>query len=74
MSIDELLKTSLCDYEQRLMKMNKYEELDIVKDIVFDFIKIIDKPSLILIGKKRIWEERTTTILIKYPMRKKSRK
>ncbi|RGB33436.1 hypothetical protein C1646_761737 [Rhizophagus diaphanus] len=55
LELDELLKQSLCEYGQRLMEINKHEELEIMKNVVFNFIEIMDKPYLILIGKKRIW-------------------
>ncbi|PKK64621.1 hypothetical protein RhiirC2_787254 [Rhizophagus irregularis] len=63
--IDSLIKKSICEYEQKLSEGKKNDELKIMKEIGFDFIDITDQPSLILIGKKRIWELLRTITLIK---------
>ncbi|CAB4427955.1 unnamed protein product [Rhizophagus irregularis] len=49
--IDSLIKKSICEYEQKLSEGKKNDELKTMKEIVFDFIDILDQPSLILIGK-----------------------
>ncbi|PKY56530.1 hypothetical protein RhiirA4_549274 [Rhizophagus irregularis] len=54
--IEDLIKRSICEYEQKLLEENRNEEVNILKEIMFDFIRILEQPSLILIGKKREWE------------------
>lgn len=49
--IDSLIKKSICEYKQKLSDEKKNDELNILNKIVFEFIKILDQPSLILIGK-----------------------
>ncbi|POG78765.1 hypothetical protein GLOIN_2v1870331 [Rhizophagus irregularis DAOM 181602=DAOM 197198] len=53
---EDLIKRSICEYEQKLLEENRNEEVNILKEIMFDFIRILEQPSLVLIGKKREWE------------------
>ncbi|PKC56103.1 hypothetical protein RhiirA1_474505 [Rhizophagus irregularis] len=54
--VNVLIKNSVYDYELKLLEEKKNEEAEIVRDINFEFIRILKQPSKILLGKNREWE------------------
>jgi hypothetical protein len=54
-SIDEIVQESIYRFEQNLKKCNQNEEVDILRNYNFDFIRILESPSIILRGKNKKW-------------------
>ncbi|PKY49186.1 hypothetical protein RhiirA4_465051 [Rhizophagus irregularis] len=50
-----LIKNSIYEYEMKLIEEKK-REAEIVRDINFEFIRILEQPSLVILGKNREWE------------------
>ncbi|PKK61971.1 hypothetical protein RhiirC2_194993 [Rhizophagus irregularis] len=55
-SIDEILQESIYKYETQLEERKLYDEIKILRKFNFDFIRIVEQPSVVLRGKSRIWE------------------
>lgn len=55
-TIKEIAEESMHKYEMLLEEKDKTEEIKILRNFNVDFIKILLQPSLILLGKNRIWE------------------
>ncbi|CAB4430220.1 unnamed protein product [Rhizophagus irregularis] len=54
--IKEIAEESIHKYEKLLEEKGKTEEIKILRNFNFDFITILLQPSMILLGKNRIWE------------------
>ncbi|PKY53813.1 hypothetical protein RhiirA4_472233 [Rhizophagus irregularis] len=54
-TMKELIE-SINEYELELLKGKILEEIKILRFINMDFIQVLYQPSLVLIGKSRIWE------------------
>lgn len=54
--VSAMIKNAVYEYELKLIEEKKKEEAEIVRDINFEFIRILEQPSVVLIGKNREWE------------------
>ncbi|PKY51335.1 hypothetical protein RhiirA4_468305 [Rhizophagus irregularis] len=54
--IEEIAQESIYRYEKWLEENDRNDEVKILRKFNFDFIRIIEQPSIILLGKNRIWE------------------
>ncbi|CAB4440352.1 unnamed protein product [Rhizophagus irregularis] len=54
--VSAMIKNAVYEYELKLIEEKKKEEAEIVRDINFEFIRILEKTSVVLIGKNREWE------------------
>ncbi|PKK71961.1 hypothetical protein RhiirC2_777767 [Rhizophagus irregularis] len=52
--VEEIIRKSICEF--KIKKEGNGEEVKILREIVFDFIRVMDQQSQVLIGKKRVWE------------------
>jgi hypothetical protein len=55
-SIDEIVQESPYKFETTLKKQDKNQEIKILRDILCQFLTILESPSVILRGKSRKWE------------------
>ncbi|POG80787.1 uncharacterized protein OCT59_013976 [Rhizophagus irregularis] len=55
-SIDEIIQESPYKLEILLKKQDKYKDIEILRDILCQFLIILESPSVILKGKSRKWE------------------
>ncbi|PKK61572.1 hypothetical protein RhiirC2_791617 [Rhizophagus irregularis] len=54
--IDTIIKELIYTFETKLIDENNNEEVELLREINFDFIRIIEQPSVILRGMNRAWE------------------
>ncbi|RGB32862.1 hypothetical protein C1646_762387 [Rhizophagus diaphanus] len=54
--IDEIVQESIYRFEKYLEENERNEEIAILRNYNFDFIRILELPSIVLRGKSRIWE------------------
>lgn len=54
--IDTIIKELIYTFETKLIDENNNEEVELLREINFDFIRIIEQPSVILKGMNRAWE------------------
>ncbi|PKK69257.1 hypothetical protein RhiirC2_781226 [Rhizophagus irregularis] len=54
--IDTIIKESIYEFESKLIKENNKKDVELLREFNFDFIRIIEQPSVILRGKSRAWE------------------
>ncbi|PKC61474.1 hypothetical protein RhiirA1_466495 [Rhizophagus irregularis] len=55
-TINEIVQESIYRFEKYLKDLNQNEEIEILRTYNFEFIRILESPSIILQGKNRIWE------------------
>ncbi|PKY55136.1 hypothetical protein RhiirA4_474398 [Rhizophagus irregularis] len=55
-SIKEVAEQSIYKYEKYLEEHDRSEDIAILRNFNFDFINILEQPSIVLLGKSRIWE------------------
>ncbi|PKY31997.1 hypothetical protein RhiirB3_449892 [Rhizophagus irregularis] len=55
-SIDEIIQESPYKFEVLLKEQDKHKDIEILRDIICNFLTILESPSIILRGKHRKWE------------------
>ncbi|PKB94545.1 hypothetical protein RhiirA5_438521 [Rhizophagus irregularis] len=55
-TIDEIVQESIYRFERSLEDDDQHDEVKILRNYNFDFIRILESLSIILRGKSRIWE------------------
>ncbi|PKC09158.1 hypothetical protein RhiirA5_375674 [Rhizophagus irregularis] len=55
-TLNEIIYDSLNLFEQQLKNSNQEENIEILRNFSFDFLNILESPSVVLRGKSRIWE------------------
>ncbi|EXX75023.1 hypothetical protein RhiirA1_464808 [Rhizophagus irregularis] len=55
-TIDEIAQESIYNFEKQLEDKNLQDEIKILRNYNFDFMRILEQTSIVLRGKSRIWE------------------
>lgn len=55
-TVGELIRQSIVEFETRLKEGGRSEEIKILSEINFDFIRLMDQQSVVLFGKRKEWE------------------
>lgn len=55
-TINEIAEESIYWFGKQLEDNNQNEEIEILRKYNFDFIRLLEQPSIVLRGKSRIWE------------------
>uniref|UniRef100_U9UA15 Reverse transcriptase domain-containing protein n=2 Tax=Rhizophagus irregularis TaxID=588596 RepID=U9UA15_RHIID len=55
-TLNEIIYDSLNLFEQQLKNSNQEENIEILRNFSFDFLNVLESPSVVLRGKSRIWE------------------
>ncbi|PKY30138.1 hypothetical protein RhiirB3_447078 [Rhizophagus irregularis] len=56
LTIKEVLKLSISNFEESLLKEEKHEKIKFLQNINFSFLKILYEKSEVLLGKEKYWE------------------
>jgi hypothetical protein len=54
--VGELIRKVMVEFEKRYNEEGQHEEVQIINDINFEFIQLMDQQSEVLIGKSKEWE------------------
>uniref|UniRef100_U9TBL8 Reverse transcriptase zinc-binding domain-containing protein n=1 Tax=Rhizophagus irregularis (strain DAOM 181602 / DAOM 197198 / MUCL 43194) TaxID=747089 RepID=U9TBL8_RHIID len=56
LTIKEVIERSISDFEEHLLNEEKHEEVKLLQNMNFSFLKILYEKSEVLIGKEKYWE------------------
>ncbi|PKK62265.1 hypothetical protein RhiirC2_717830 [Rhizophagus irregularis] len=56
LTIKEVIERSISDFEEHLLNEEKHEEVKLLQNMNFSFLKILYEKSEVLIGKDKYWE------------------